>query len=114
MVYSSTWYLFLSVLSRNREYNNGLPQRVQAGNGGEHTPFDAADDGFDNVSSAFLREEADEIYFIVYEEVCEDRGRRLAQATTALRSPPIDRRHALKANLLTFVDRLEFRGGPEL
>ena len=42
------------------------------------------------------------------------RGRRLALATTALRSPPIDRRHALKANLLTFVERLEFRGGPEL
>ena len=44
----------------------------------------------------------------------EVRGRRLAQATTALRSPPMDRRHALKANLLTFVERLEFRGVPEL
>ena len=42
------------------------------------------------------------------------RGRRLALATTALRSPPLHRRHALKANLLTFVERLEFRGGPEL
>ena len=42
------------------------------------------------------------------------RGRRLALATTALMSPPIDRRHALKANLLTFVERLEFRGVPEL
>ena len=42
------------------------------------------------------------------------RGRRLAQATTALRSPPMHRRHALKANLLTFIERLEFRGGPEL
>ena len=29
-----------------------------------HTPFDAVDDGFDNGSSAFLREEADEIYFM--------------------------------------------------
>ena len=44
----------------------------------------------------------------------EVRGRRLALATTALRSPPMDRRHALKANLLTFVERLEFRGVPEL
>ena len=42
------------------------------------------------------------------------RGRRLALATTALRSPPMDRRHALKANLLIFVERLEFRGGPKL
>ena len=42
------------------------------------------------------------------------RGRRLALATTAPRSPPMHRRHALKANLLTFVERLEFRGGPEL
>ena len=42
------------------------------------------------------------------------RGRRLALAITALRSPPMHRRHALKANLLTFVERLEFRGGPEL
>ncbi len=42
------------------------------------------------------------------------RGQRLALATTALRSPPMHRRHALKANLLTFVERLEFRGGPEL
>ena len=42
------------------------------------------------------------------------RGRRLALATTALRSPPLHRRHALKANLLTFVERLEFRGVPEL
>ena len=42
------------------------------------------------------------------------RGRRLALETTALMSPPIDRRHALKANLLTFVERLEFRGVPEL
>ena len=42
------------------------------------------------------------------------RGRRLALATTALMSPPMHRRHALKANLLTFVERLEFRGGPEL
>ena len=40
-----------------------------------HTPFDAVDDGFDNGSSAFLREEADEIYFIVYEEVCDEDGR---------------------------------------
>ena len=44
----------------------------------------------------------------------EFRGRRLGLATTALRSPPMHRRHALKANLLTFVERLEFRGGPEL
>ena len=102
MVYSSTWYQFLSVLSRNREYNNGLPQRVQAGNGGEHTPFDAADDGFDNVSSAFLREEADEIYFIVYEEVCEDRGRRLALATNALRSPPMHPEARLEGESLDF------------
>ena len=42
------------------------------------------------------------------------RGRRLALATTALRSPPMHRRHALMANLLTFVERLEFRGGLEL
>ena len=42
------------------------------------------------------------------------RGRRLVLAATALRSPPMHRRHALKANLLTFVERLEFRGGPEL
>ena len=41
-------------------------------------------------------------------------GRRLALATTALMSPPMHRRHALKANLLTFAERLEFRGGPEL
>ena len=42
------------------------------------------------------------------------RRRRLALATTELRSPPMHRRHALKANLLTFVERLEFRGVPEL
>ena len=42
------------------------------------------------------------------------RGRRLALAITALRSPPMHRRHALKANLLTFVERLELRGGPVL
>ena len=42
------------------------------------------------------------------------RGRRLAMETAALRSPPMHRRTALKANLLTFVERLEFRGGPEL
>ena len=42
------------------------------------------------------------------------RGRRLALGTTALRSPPMHRRTALKANLLTFIERLEFRGGPEL
>ena len=44
----------------------------------------------------------------------EVRGRRLALATTALMSPPMDRRNALKANLLTLVERLEFRGVPEL
>ena len=42
------------------------------------------------------------------------RGRRLALATTALRSPPMHRRTALKASLLTFVERLESCGGPEL
>ena len=42
------------------------------------------------------------------------RGQRLALATMALMSLPLHRRHALKANLLTFVERLEFRGGPEL
>ena len=42
------------------------------------------------------------------------RGRRLAWATTALMSPPMHRRHALQANLLTFVERLEFCGVPEL
>ena len=36
---------------------------------------------------------------------CFTRGRRLALRTTALRSPPMHRRHALKANLLTFVER---------
>ena len=40
------------------------------------------------------------------------RGRRLVVVTTALRSPPMHRRTALKANLLTVVERLEFRGGP--
>ena len=44
----------------------------------------------------------------------EGGGRRLALGTTALRSPPMHRRNALKANLLTFVERLEFRGVPEL
>ena len=42
------------------------------------------------------------------------RGRRLALATTALMSPPLHRRTALKASLLTFVERLESCGGPEL
>ena len=41
------------------------------------------------------------------------RGRRLALGTTALRSPPMHRRTASKANLKNFLG-LEFRGGPEL
>ena len=41
------------------------------------------------------------------------RGRRLALGTTALMSPPMHRRTALKANLKNFLG-LEFRGGPEL
>ena len=40
-----------------------------AGYQGEHTPFDAVDDGFDYFSSAFLREEVGEILFVVHEEV---------------------------------------------
>lgn len=44
----------------------------------------------------------------------EGGGRRLALETAALMSPPMHRRTAFKANLLTFVERLEFRGGPEL
>ena len=40
-------------------------------------------------------------------------GRRLALGTTALRWPTMHRRTAIKANLLTFVERLEFCGGPE-
>ena len=42
------------------------------------------------------------------------RGRLLALETTALMSPPMHRRTAFKANLLTFVERLEFSGGQEL
>ena len=39
------------------------------------------------------------------------RGRRLALSTKVLRSPPLHRRTVLKANLLTFIEGLEFRGG---
>ena len=42
------------------------------------------------------------------------RGRRLALGTTALRSLLMHRRHALKANLSTYVERLEFRSGPDV
>ena len=48
-----------------------------------------------------------------YTKQDEGGGRRLALATTAQRSPLKHRRTALKANLLTFIERLEFRGGPE-
>ena len=39
-----------------------------------HT-FRADDDGFDNGSSAFLREEVGEIFFVVHEEVFDEGGR---------------------------------------
>ena len=45
-----------------------------AGYKGEHTPFDAVDDGFDYFSSAFLREEVGEILFVVHEEVFDEDG----------------------------------------
>ena len=39
-----------------------------------HT-FRSDDDGFDNDSSAFLREEVGEIFFVVHEEVFDEGGR---------------------------------------
>ena len=41
-------------------------------------------------------------------------GGDLSAVVASVSRRPCTRRHALKANLLTFVERLEFRGVPEL